>query len=114
MNVSSPTRDSALAELISFSLRSQAYKPAKGRGVLLAEEWIENPPILHHTHATLLDSYASPIEPLRERDKTALAALFEREDVDDIVIDVLSYLVCLWPEPCWDDDPFDFLEDYLA
>lgn len=56
---------------------------------------------------------AEPISPLRERDTQALAALFDREDFEDIEIEVTQKLNCLYPEPCWEENPFEFLREYL-
>ena len=56
-----------------------------------------------------LDSYAAPLSPLRERDISALAALFQRDDMFAIEADVKHKLLSLLPEPCWDDDTFAFL-----
>ncbi len=50
---------------------------------------------------------------LRERDWIALAELFDRKDSDEIEADINSSLVLMIPEPCWEDDPFDFLSEYL-
>jgi hypothetical protein len=50
---------------------------------------------------------------LRERDWKALTELFDREDADEFEADINSYLLLLTPEPCWEDDPFDFLREYL-
>jgi hypothetical protein len=50
---------------------------------------------------------------LRERDWTALIELFDRDDGDEIEADIHSSLFWLIPEPCWEDDPFDFLREYL-
>lgn len=56
----------------------------------------------------------SMIGPLRERDTKALAALFEREDVEAIAADVSQTLTQLSPEPGWGEDHrFDFLREYL-
>jgi hypothetical protein len=50
---------------------------------------------------------------MRERDLTALGSLFEREDIHDVETDIIRSLLTRWPEPCWDDDPFEFLQDFL-
>ncbi|MEP0869037.1 hypothetical protein NDA01_04405 [Trichocoleus desertorum AS-A10] len=63
--------------------------------------------------SSLLDSYAAPLAPMRERDLTALGGLFEREDIHDVETDIIRNLLTRWPEPCWDDDPFEFLQDFL-
>jgi len=58
-------------------------------------------------------SYAAPLAPLRERDITALSALFQRDDLYAIEADVNRRLLALMPEPCWDDDVFAFLHEFL-
>lgn len=63
--------------------------------------------------ASLLTSYAAPLAPMRDRDLKALGSLFEREDIQDVETDIIRNLLARWPEPCWDDDPFDFLQEYL-
>jgi hypothetical protein len=60
-----------------------------------------------------LEVYAPPSTSLRNRDWKALLELFDREDVDEIEADVQDSLRLLPPEPCWEDDPFDFLREYL-
>ncbi|MEA5619568.1 hypothetical protein VB711_17225 [Cronbergia sp. UHCC 0137] len=54
-----------------------------------------------------------PLTSLRERDWKALTALFERDDSDEIESDIKNNLRWLTPEPCWEDNPFEFLRDYL-
>lgn len=39
--------------------------------------------------------------------------LFDREDSEEIEADIRSNLLLRTPEPCWEDDPFDFLREYL-
>ncbi|UBF25229.1 hypothetical protein K9N68_26985 [Kovacikia minuta CCNUW1] len=60
-----------------------------------------------------VDSYADPLAPLREQDLKALTAWFERDDMTEIAADVQQRLVQFAPEPCWEDDPFDFLREFL-
>lgn len=60
-----------------------------------------------------LDDFAAPLSPLRERDLQALASFFETECMLEIETDVTQHLLLLWPEPCWDEDPFDFLHEYV-
>ena len=60
-----------------------------------------------------LQVYPPSLTSLRERDWTALIELFDRDDVDEIEADIDSSLIWLIPEPCWEDDPFDFLREYL-
>ncbi len=59
------------------------------------------------------DVYAIPLTALRERDWKVLAELFDRGDSDEIEADINSNLLLMIPEPCWEDDPFDFLREYL-
>jgi hypothetical protein len=50
---------------------------------------------------------------LRERDWEALILLFDRDDSDEIEAEITSKLVWLVPEPCWEDNPFEFLREFL-
>jgi hypothetical protein len=50
---------------------------------------------------------------LKERDWEALISLFERDDSDEIEAEIQSKLVWLVPEPCWEDNPFEFLREFL-
>jgi hypothetical protein len=56
-----------------------------------------------------LSSYTT----LRERDWEALDSLFDRDDSDEIEAEIKSKLVWLVPEPCWEDNPFEFLREFL-
>ncbi len=72
--------------------------------------WQEN----HVNRSRLVElDHAAPLSPLRERDVAALNELFQREDMNDIEADVTHRLLQLFPEPCWEDDPFEFLQDFL-
>lgn len=51
--------------------------------------------------------------PLRVRDLQVLIELFNRNEIDAIESDILQNLDCRCPEPCWEDDPFEFLRDFL-
>jgi hypothetical protein len=64
-------------------------------------------------YSTNIEVYALQSTSLKDRDWKALLELFDREDADDIEADIHSNLLMLVPEPCWDDDPFDFLSEYL-
>lgn len=61
----------------------------------------------------ILSEFAPPLMPLQNRDRTILVSLFEREDMADIHDDIATQLSKLIPEPCWEDDPFTFLSDFL-
>ncbi|MDJ0733424.1 MAG: hypothetical protein QNJ47_04935 [Nostocaceae cyanobacterium] len=51
--------------------------------------------------------------PLKNRDWKVLVELFERADIEEIEANIHSNLLMMIPEPCWEDDPFDFLSEYL-
>ena len=57
--------------------------------------------------------HAPPVLPLRERDWKVLTELFDRGDSDEIEANINSQLLWMIPEPCWEDDPFDFSREYL-
>lgn len=60
-----------------------------------------------------LGSYAAPLAPLRDRDTTALSEWFGQAEMDQIEADISRCLIVLWPAPCWEDDPFEFLEEHM-
>lgn len=51
--------------------------------------------------------------PLRQRDEQVLTELFLQEGIEAIEEDIACNLLCRHPEPCWEDDPFEFLREYL-
>lgn len=55
--------------------------------------------------------YGAQLMPLRTRDLSALAKLFEQDDIEAIERDVCTALELLWPEPVWGDDPFDLFDE---
>lgn len=55
----------------------------------------------------------SSLNSLRERDWEALTSLFDRDDSDEIENEIKSKLVWSVPEPCWEDNPFEFLREFL-
>lgn len=58
-------------------------------------------------------SGAAPLVPLRSRDLAVLEDLFQQEKIDEVESEILRILLFLHPEPCWEDDPLDFLKEYL-
>ena len=60
-----------------------------------------------------ISSFAAPLAPLRARDVQALSELFWRDDISTIEADVSQRLLALLPEPCWEDDVFAFLGEFL-
>lgn len=59
-------------------------------------------------------SYAAPLSPLRMQDIQELAVFFDGDDMPSLEEDMLNMLDRLLPEPCWEDNPFDFLGDFIA
>lgn len=57
--------------------------------------------------------FAAPLSPLRERDLAVLSELFLTDKMIAIEADVTRLLIRLQPEPCWEDDPFNSLQDFL-
>jgi hypothetical protein len=61
-----------------------------------------------------LDVYhASPLAPLRQRDSQALENFFDSDRIQDVALDIHRYLARMYPEPCWEDEPYDFLRGYI-
>lgn len=58
-------------------------------------------------------AHAAPLASLRKRDLEALTEMFEPEDLAEVEAELAEYLNLMCPEPCWEEDPFDFLRDYL-
>ncbi|MEM9540388.1 MAG: hypothetical protein AAGA60_12925 [Cyanobacteria bacterium P01_E01_bin.42] len=104
MPVSSPSPQTSAfpADLIRLSAKVEARRAAKK---LLQPPW--------HTEQTLSDGeyHGAQLMPLRTRDLSALAKLFEQDDIEAIEEDVSMALALLWPEPVWGDDPFDLFDD---
>jgi hypothetical protein len=51
--------------------------------------------------------------PLRDRDLVVLTDLFKQDQIEEIAADILYNLLQRCPEPCWEDDPMEFLEEFL-
>ncbi|MFB2839090.1 hypothetical protein [Floridanema evergladense] len=58
-------------------------------------------------------SHAAPLSSLRERDLQALAEVFEPENAAEVEAELNHYLNLMCPAPCWEEDHFDFLREYL-
>ncbi|MEM1239308.1 MAG: hypothetical protein AAGI45_05655 [Cyanobacteria bacterium P01_H01_bin.26] len=57
--------------------------------------------------------YAEPLAPLRAGDALALEAIFNDTQIDERLTDICIRLEQLHPEPCWEDEPYDFLKGYV-
>ncbi|MGD1912259.1 MAG: hypothetical protein ACFB2X_15805 [Rivularia sp. (in: cyanobacteria)] len=57
--------------------------------------------------------HAPPLTEFNERDWKVLVKLFDRKDSDEIEEDINKILSWMVPEPAWEDEPLDFLKEYL-
>ncbi len=57
--------------------------------------------------------HAEPLSPLRSRDLVELIGLFQQANMGEIEADLQRYLSLLCPEPCWEEDPLEFLREFL-
>ena len=112
-------RDPFMAELIEFSSQAAVKKMARSRRThslelkTVAQRKVQEPRLQVSAKSHLEVGHAAPLMPLRERDMKSLAELFEHEQIHEIEADVIRNLLVRWPEPCWEDEPFEFLQDYL-
>ncbi len=65
------------------------------------------------TSPSLNVNHASPIAPLRERDAIALDEFFAYDCIHEIAMDIHRCLARMYPEPCWEDEPYDFLRGFV-
>ena len=68
---------------------------------------------LERRHREESSEHTSLLIPLRDRDVKELKALFADQEIEAIETDIIDNLLRRCPEPCWEDDPFEFLQDYL-
>ncbi|MBD2111985.1 hypothetical protein H6F59_09105 [Nodosilinea sp. FACHB-141] len=61
----------------------------------------------------LAPQLANPLSPLRDRDRQALAEIFDHEHMVAVEADILTRLSYLVPEPSWDIEPYEFLREFL-
>ena len=69
--------------------------------------------IAKRTSPSLTIEHANPLTPLRQRDARALDELFESDHIQEITLDIYRYLARMYPEPCWEDEPYEFLHGYI-
>lgn len=68
---------------------------------------------LERRHREESSEHTALLIPLRDRDVKELKALFADQEIEAIETDIIDNLLRRCPEPCWEDDPFEFLQDYL-
>ncbi|MFE4104914.1 hypothetical protein [Almyronema epifaneia] len=112
--------DEYVSELLRFSSKAMQQKVQKG-----ARQSLRRPAVLPEysdsiatsslqtAYLIALDAHADPVAPLRYRDLTALTEVFDDEQISEIEADILQHLSWMHPEPCWDDEPYEFLQGYL-
>ena len=104
-------QDTFVQELIEFSTQAAAKKTPQS-----APSWARHA-VESRSQTWLSKSYelehAAPLMPLRERDLQMLSDYFDHDHIQEIEADVIRNLLIRWPEPCWEDEPLDFVRDYL-
>ncbi len=119
MSSSTNSRDPFLTQLIEFSKKAAVSKPSRrGRHFLgskiepLSDLELASSDFTVHSF-DFSTGTAEPLSALKERDTQALVELFEDEQIEAIQADVLLCLSFLSPAPCWDEQAFEFLKDFL-
>ncbi|MBO0349504.1 hypothetical protein J0895_10365 [Phormidium pseudopriestleyi FRX01] len=120
MSSSTNSRDPFLTQLIEFSKKATVSKPSrKWRRFLSSKiEALSDLGAIARSDFTanscdFSTGTAEPLSALKERDTQALAELFEDEEIEAIQADVLLCLSFLSPAPCWDEQAFEFLKEFL-
>jgi hypothetical protein len=108
-----PAQETELAALYALRQAAESNTRRRARAELWSRSTLIKRTTSHATGSAEANSFAAPLSPLRERDLQALAALFLRDDIYAIEVDVSQRLLALLPEPCWDDDVFAFLNEFL-
>ncbi|NER84367.1 MAG: hypothetical protein F6K42_33515 [Leptolyngbya sp. SIO1D8] len=68
---------------------------------------------MERTSPSLSIEHASPLASLRKRDAKALEEFFNDDQIQETALDIHRCLARLYPEPCWEDEPYDFLHGYI-
>lgn len=111
--------DSSLSELIQFSTRALFRKAVQvtedGSQVALGQTgWVTlKDSNADFKNAEIETGGAATLMPLRDRDLAVLAELFKQDQIEEIEADILYNLLQRCPEPCWEDDPMEFLKEFL-
>jgi hypothetical protein len=80
---------------------------------LEAERNLLSPLQMNRMSLRLEVQHANPLEPLRPRDGRALDTFFKSDRIQEITLDIHQYLARAYPEPCWEDEPYEFLRGYI-
>ncbi len=104
--------------LLSLSSPSAPYSaramaPADKQPLEFTDDVLPSRQRVLQTSRSLEVSHASPLSPLRKRDREALDDIFSEDDLSDTALDIHRHLSRLYPEPCWEDEPYEFLNGYI-
>ncbi|WP_254565282.1 hypothetical protein [Oscillatoria sp. HE19RPO] len=119
MSSSTNSRDPFVTQLIEFSQKAAVAKPSRRwrrffPSKIEPQSDLEFPrPDFTANSFEFSTGAAEPLSALKERDTQALAELFEDEEIEAIQADVLLCLSFLSPAPCWDEQAFEFLKEFL-
>jgi hypothetical protein len=72
--------------------------------------WQYTKPKMRRPHEWQRFDHTAPISALRDRDLSALSALFDRYAMPEIESDIHRVLILLPPEPCWEDEDLEFIK----
>jgi hypothetical protein len=122
--LSSHDSDSSLAELIQFSsqalLRKATQRTESISTVALGQKgWVTLKDSNADFEAAEFEATAfeagsvATLMPLRDRDLVILTELFKQDQIEEIEANILHNLLQRCTEPCWEDDPMEFLEEFL-
>ena len=119
MSSSTNSRDPFVTQLLEFSQKAAVSKPSRRWRRFLPNKIEPRSDLEIPRSDFTANSFevstgaAEPLSALKERDTQALAELFEDEEIEAIQADVLLCLSFLSPAPCWDEQAFEFLKDFL-
>ncbi|MEM9007721.1 MAG: hypothetical protein AAGE59_29930 [Cyanobacteria bacterium P01_F01_bin.86] len=123
---SSQTQDKAVIQRVRYdrdsldgSATALLHPRSLGQGVStspafrLRDAGLPSPERIGKTSASLDIHHAEPLAPLREQDAKTLETLFKSDQIQEIVLDVHRYIARSYPEPCWEDEPYEFLHGFI-
>lgn len=108
-----PSQDVGLDGLYALRQAAALQTPPPSRTRLWSQRSLTTLTDVSVAESIDLLSFAAPLSPLRERDLAALSEFFRRDDMATIEADLSQRLISLLPEPCWEDEVFDFLKEFL-
>ncbi|MCT7953800.1 hypothetical protein [Laspinema palackyanum] len=119
MSSSTNSRDPFVTQLLEFSQKAAVSKPSRLWRRFFPSKIEPQSDLEIASSDFTANSFefsteaAEPLSALKERDTKALAELFEDEEIEAIQADILLCLSFLSPAPCWDEQAFEFLKEFL-